>query len=401
MLWRNGTSLESNCVELKTLLSNESERQRAFPAAAAGVFLGHAAVAPIPTIAVEAMAEFSAIAARGSQETERTNEIVAQCRERCAALIGATADEISLLGPTSLGLSLVAKGLDWQPGDEVIYHFDDYPANVYPWLGLAPLGVKPVALKPDLPGVITWENLAPLLTEKTRLVSLASCHFISGYRIDVAHIGRQLRERGILFCLDAIQTLGAFPVAAKHVDFICADSHKWMLGPAGAGFFYVREACREALKPALLGSWNVVSPDFVAQEQIAFEAGGRRYEPGMLNLPGIFGMNGSLGLLLDYGIDTISARLLQLRGQIMEGLQEKGYTLYLEDGQRDAGEGDPRSAIVTFYKEGADMNALGDKLKAAQVSFSLRKNRHGQWLIRFSPHFYNTDEEIARVLALL
>jgi len=388
-------------MDLDSFLNDEKARREAFPAAEAGFFFGHAAVAPVPTVAAEAMAEFSAIALRGSQETARTTAVVAQCRDRGARLIGATPEEISLLGPTALGLSLVAKGLAWQPGDEVIYHHDDYPANVYPWLGLQGQGVRPVPLKPTRPGVITWETLEPLLTPKTRLVSLATCHFISGYRIDVDGIGRRLRERGILFCLDAIQTLGAFPLSVEHVDFLSADSHKWMLGPAGAGIFYVRDACREALQPALLGSWNVACPDFVAQETIAFEPGGRRYEPGMLNLPGIFGMNASLGLLLDFGIPRIAERLLHLRTRLVEGLRERGYTLYLDDAEADDGGADHRSAIVTFHRKGTDLHALGETLQTHHVAHSLRKNRHGHWLIRLSPHCYNTDAEVDAVLQLL
>lgn len=388
-------------MNIDDLLANEAQRKRRFPAAEKGIFLAHAAVAPMPRAAREAIAAWCDIASTGSQENKATEAVVQQCRNRAAQLLGADASEISLLGPTSLGLSLVAKGLDWQPGDEVVYHADDYPANVYPWLALADHGVRPVALQPNAPGRITWECVEAALTEKTRLVALASCHFLSGFRIDIEHIGRNLRERGILFCLDAIQTLGAFPFPPHAVDFLSADSHKWLLGPAGAGIFYVRDAVREQLKPALLGSWNVVSPDFIAQREIAFEPGGRRYEPGILNLPGIYGMNASLGVLLEVGIEAIAQRLLTLRAILVDGLAAKGYTLYLEDEPSPQAQAQHQSAIVTFHKNGADLDALGKKLTTAGITFSHRANRHNQKLIRLSPHYYNTQAELEQVLALL
>ena len=152
---------------------------------------------------------------------------------------GAARAGIALLGPTSLGLSLVANGLDWEQGDEVICYLDDYPANVYPWTQLERFGVRPVFLKPGQPGRITPELVAGAMTNRTRLVALASCHFFSGYRIDVDAIGRVAHEGGALFCLDAIQSLGAFPVSVEQVDFLSADAHKWMLGPLTAGIFVV------------------------------------------------------------------------------------------------------------------------------------------------------------------
>ncbi|HOE67768.1 MAG TPA: aminotransferase class V-fold PLP-dependent enzyme, partial [Candidatus Hydrogenedentes bacterium] len=264
-----------------SFVHDEPERRRMFPVAAHHVFFAHAGVAPLPRVAEEALQDFARRGAEDGQESAWAWAKVREARQAAAALLGASEDEISLLGPTSLGLNLVALGLDWRPGDEVVYCREDYPANVYPWAALENLGVAPVPLHSPVLGAIAWEDVEAALTPRTRLVALASCHFLSGYRIDVDGIGRRLHDRGILFCLDAIQTLGAFPLSVEHVDFLSADSHKWLLGPCGAGIFYVKTACRERLRPALVGSWNVVSPQFVAQDAIQFETGGRRYEPGI------------------------------------------------------------------------------------------------------------------------
>ena len=152
-----------------------------------------------------------------------------------ARFIGAQLDEISFTGPTSSGLNAIANGLDWTQGDEVICYLDDYPANVYPWLALERRGVKAVLLETARIGEITPEIVEQALTERTKLVALASANFCSGYRIDLEAIGALCAERGVLFSVDAIQTLGAFPIALDRIDFLSAGAQKWMLGPSGAG----------------------------------------------------------------------------------------------------------------------------------------------------------------------
>ena len=245
-------------------------------------------------------------AALGRQESEAVWKRVAQTRAVAARFLGCDAEEVSLLGPTALGLGLVALGLDWKSGDEVIFDPLDYPANVYPWKELERRGVRgvPVARKPGDP--IRWETLRPLVTGKTRLVSLATAHYLSGHQPELPVIGPELKKRNILLCLDGIQTLGVLPAAFAEADFLAADAHKWMLGPVGAGVLMVRQRARDRLRPPLLGSWNVVSPEFLAQPEIRWESGGRRYEPGSLNLPGIEGMRASPGA---FGFRRNSANL--------------------------------------------------------------------------------------------
>ncbi len=389
-------------MDLHAICSSETARHTAFPVTRECVFLGHAGVAPLPRAAAEAMGAFLERGSRHQQEGAWTESRVAAARKHTAELIGADPGEIALLGPTSLGLSLVAAGLPWQPGDEVIYYQDDYPANVYPWTALAKRGVKPVALEPGAPGVITWDVVEAALTDRTRLVALATAHFLSGFRIDVDTIGRNLHERGILFCLDAIQTLGAFPVDVSHVDFLSADSHKWMLGPAGAGIVYVSRDKFDILEPALLGSWNVVSPHFIAQETIDYYEGARRYEPGMLNLPGIVGMDASLELLLSIGIDAISERILSLRRGFVEAVRVLGYRRYIEERDRSPEASDAeRSGIITVTHPEKDMREVARRLGTADIAVSLRYNRAGEAFLRFSPHFYNTEAELDHVLDVL
>lgn len=384
---------------LEQLLGDEALRRREFPVAGAGIFLAHAAVAPLPRAAVSGMAAFSEAASRGSQEGPFAVGVSERARVLAAGMLGAEVEEIALLGPTSLGLSLVAQGLDWAAGDEVLYCPGDYPANVYVWRSLVRRGVCPVAVRPREPGCIRWETLAPLITRRTRLVALSACHYLSGYRIDLEGIGGRLRERGILFCVDAIQALGAFPVSVRGVDFLAADSHKWLLGPAGAGILYVRGEHQERLAPLLLGAQNVLSPDFIAQEGMVFASGARRYEPGMLNYPGICGMAGSLEMLAEVGAAAVAGRLLALRGQLLEGLAGLGFRPLLEE---SCHEGDAtRSSIVSVWHETRDVAREHERLREAGIAVSLRRAADGRGLLRFAPHFYNTAAELEAVFCRL
>ena len=389
-------------MTLQDILSNESLRRELFPATSQRIFMAHAGVAPLPKTSVDAITEFCRRGSAAAQENAWTNGQVLRARQVSAQLIGAHVDEIALLGPTALGLSLIATGIPWKSGNEIVFYPDDYPANVYPWTHLRDVGVIPVGLQPEHTGVITWDLVERALTPKTRLVSLASCHFLSGFRIDVNEIGARLHERGVLFCVDSIQTLGAFPFSVEHVDFLSADSHKWLLGPAAAGIVYIKREHQEMVRPSLLGSWNVVSPQFVAQYSIRYEPGGRRYEPGMLNLPGIIGMLASMDLLMDIGIDAIGQRLLELRAALLERLRALGFRHFIESYDQSRAAIDVnRSGIVTVMHPDREAKSIFKALEEHSITTSLRQDRDGTSFIRFSPHFYNTLDDIEQVAAVI
>lgn len=355
--------------------------------------MAHAAVAPMTGPAREAMDAWSAEAAAGRQESEAVWRRVQQTRVVAARFLGCEAEEVSLLGPTALGLGLVALGLDWKSGDEVIFDPLDYPANVYPWRELERKGVRPIPIqrKPGEP--IHWETVRPWVTAQTRLVSLATAHYLSGHPPELTTIGAELKKRNILLCLDGIQTLGVLPAAFPEADFLAADAHKWMLGPVGAGVLMVRKRVWDRFRPPLLGSWNVVSPEFLAQPEIQFEAGGRRYEPGSLNLPGIEGMRASLELLDSVGLPKISAHALTLAGQFREGARRAGFTVY-------GGEGEGR-VITSLVEPSGGWEKIKKRMEAARIRVSWRKEHTGKTLLRIAPHVSNTSGEMAEVMKVL
>ena len=375
---------------------DESIRRHEFPVANHQIFLAHAAVTTLPRRVVQAEFDYATASSQRETNYAEVSRRIRSVRERAALLLpGARPEEISLQGPTALGLSLVAGGLDWREGDEVVYHHDCYPANVYPWLDLRRHGVKPVALQPARYGEVTIETVEAALTPRTRLVALASANFVTGFRIDVEAIGRLLHERGILFCVDAIQTLGAFPLPAEHVDFLSADAHKWMLGPLAIGVVMVKREHFEKLRPILLGAANVKCPDFIAQSDIVLPERADRYEPGVLNTGPLFGMAAAIDLLLEVGIDAIATRIISLKRHLMNGLGPLGFESIAPV------EGPHASGLLTLYHQTRAPAPIYDALKAADVVPSLRRDRAGRAYLRFSPHFYNTEAEMDRVIDLI
>lgn len=383
-------------MTIQELHQNEEQRNAEFPVTRNKCFLAHAAVCPLPRRVAEAIRVHAEAATLDDQEAAFSQNEIRETRQLAATLIGAEMSEVALVGPTSLGLSFVASGLRFRRAANVIVYHDDYPSNVYPWMALAEKGVEVRLLNVKQLGRIRATEVLGQVDENTALVALASCHFISGWRIDCEAIGKALREQGILFCLDAIQTVGAFPVRAEHVDFLAADAHKWLLGPCAAGILYVRKETQDLLEPTALGWHNVRCPNFVAQESIVHPPDARRYEAGSLNLPGYVGLRAAMELLLEIGVENIAAELLRKRDRMVPLLQSRGWDVL--EAEAPAAN---RSGIVTIHRPGADLAALHDRLARAGVVLSLRTDRNGRQCIRFSPHFYNTDAEIDRAIELL
>lgn len=380
---------------LNWLDHDEKRRVALFPVAARRIFLAHAGVTSLPRPVADEVIRHTLQASEEQQEYAQALRDIRATRESAARLIGAGAEEIALLGPTSLGLSMFAHGISWREGDELVCYADDYPANVYPWMDLTRKGVVVRFLKPGRLGEITPELVKAALTPRTRMVALASCNFLSGYRTDLNTIGALIQEHGALFCLDGIQTIGAFETKMTHVDFMSADAHKWLLGPLAIGIVYVRKSRFEELHPMLIGAANVKAPNFIAQEKIEFRRSAERYEPGVLNFAGALGMKAAIDMILEYSVEAISARILRLKARLIEGLTELGFQF------RGPLEGPNASGITTAWHPQVPAARIFAHLSENNVSASHRFDRAGHEYVRFSPHFYNTLAEMERVIELI
>ena len=383
-------------MTIAELHGDEALRAREFPVVTRGPFLAHAGVCPLPRRVADAMGEYLGRSTLEDQYEAQHGDLVEETRAAAARLIGAKPTEVALVGPTSLALSFLASGLPWRRGDNVLVYFDDYPSNVYPWMALSERGVEVRMLNVRELGKVRAIDVQGQVDERTRLVTLASAHYLSGWRVNVDAIGRHLRTRGILLCVDAIQTLGAFPLSVEHVDLMAADAHKWMLGPSAAGLMYVKEDLQDRLRPVVHGWHNVECPRFLTQEDMVFRKDARRYEAGTHNLPGLAGFKAALDLLQEVGVEAIGAELARKRAWLVPELQARGFTVL-----QPTPPPENTGGVVSCYKPGEDVAAIYRKLRAAGVTPSLRHVPGNHAVLRFSPHFYNTDAELRRALDVM
>jgi selenocysteine lyase/cysteine desulfurase len=377
------------------LAADEGLRQREFPICARKIYCAHAADAPLPRRVAEAMHESIERATIDARQYENELARIEETRELVARLLGCETEEIAFTGPTASGLNTVANGLEWTRDDEVVCYLDDYPANVYPWLALERQGVKPVLLETARIGEITPEIVGRALTKRTKLVALSTANYCSGYRIDLEAIGALCADRAVLFSVDAIQTMGVFPVPLQNVDFVSAGAQKWMLGPSGAGIMFVKKSRCDLLRPALIGGWNVVSPNFIAQRAVEFEKGGRKFEPGAYTHSVLAGLRAAVELLLEAGANEISNRIRSLTESLHDQIVPAGFEVLSPMEEKN------RCGILTFRHPGIASERFAEALAKNDIVVSLRYDRANRGWLRVSPHFYNSEAEMQRIADLL
>ncbi len=353
-------------------------------------YLNHAAIAPWPRRTAEAVARFAQDNVRlGAHEYPAWLATERRLRERLARLLNApTIGDIALVGNTSQALSLVAFGLDWRPGDQVVISDEEFPSNRVVWQALADRGVEVV--EASLAVADPEAALIAACGPRTRLLSVSAVQFASGLRLDLARLGAACRQRGVLFCVDAIQQVGALPFDVQHYqcDFAMADGHKWMLGPEGLGVFYCRSELRRQLTLHAYG-WHMLERlgDFERRQwQPARSA--RRFECGSPNMLGACALEASLSLLEDVGMTVVAEQLAQRIEQLYRGLTAiPGAQLHSP--------GDPsrRAGIVSFSLDG---HANADIYRALSNNGVICAVRGPG--VRFSPHFYTDHRLIDEVL---
>ncbi|EGV50397.1 aminotransferase class V-fold PLP-dependent enzyme [Candidatus Endoriftia persephone] len=351
------------------------------------IYLNHAAVAPWPQSTVDAVVRF----AQENGTLGATNYPAWQQEELAlksllARLINAADDsEIALLKNTSEALSIIAYGLPWKPGENIVSIAQEFPSNRIVWESLASQGVELRLVDLQHSSGEPEEAIAEAIDQNTRLLSVSSVQYASGLRLDLGRLGKTCRKAGILFCVDAIQSLGAIPfdVQACQADFVVADGHKWMLGPEGVALFYVRPEVRDHLRLQQFG-WHMVEAmmDFDRHDwRPAPDA--RRFECGSPNMLGIHTLAASLRLLLKTGIEQVAIRIRHNMDFALQQVSEYGFeSLTPAAANRRAG-------ILSFRIPGHDNQQIQQALMQQQVICAYRGGG-----IRFSPHFYNTANEI-------
>src|SRR5690554_7106119 len=368
--------------------------QHEFPLDPELCYLNHAAVAPWPARAAQAVSAFAQQnATQGARYYPEWLKIETELRQRLQALINAPHwRDIALLKNTSEALSFVAQGLDWNPGDQIVITGDEFPSNRIVWEALAKQGVKVV--EADLHGDDSPEEaILDATTSATKLVSVSSVQYASGIRLNLEYLGQELNRRGILYCVDAIQSIGALQFDAQRIgaDFVMADGHKWMLGPEGLALFYVKPALRNRLKLIEYG-WHMVQNRGNYDLKHWYPAeDATRFECGSPNMLGIHALNASLSLLLEVGMDQVEKQLQHNMSILIDAMSSVEGIRFLSP--RAPGS---RAGILTFDIAGVSSNNLYQALMARGV---IRACRGGG--VHFSPHFYTSEEVLLRAVEIL
>ncbi len=357
------------------------------------IYLNHAGVSPWPrraALAVQRFADENIYS--GPLQYDRWLETEHHLREQLRSLINArSTDEIALLKNTSEGLSFVASGLSWSRGDNIVTCAEEFPSNRIPWQALSERGVllREVALPAD--GDLESALMAAC-DEPTRLLTVSSVQFASGFRVDLDALGAFCRARGILFCIDAIQGLGALPldVATCHADFVVADAHKWLLGPEGIALFYVAERVSQRLRPSEYGWHMTARPGDYDSKSWRVADSARRFECGSPNLLGVHAFSASLSLIQELGIAAISRTVINNSIYIFDKLENIGATVLSPKAERRL------SGIVSFRPRDGEVATLYRRLRDHGVVCAVRGDA-----IRWSPHFYTPRDKLTRALALL
>jgi cysteine desulfurase/selenocysteine lyase len=364
-----------------------------FPVVERCVYMNHAALGPLPQTAVDRMREVAQNMADTGDAgwADRLRE-VERVRGLAARLVGATeAHEIAFVGNTSDGLSVVSAGLDWRAGDNVVGADCEFPSNVYPWMRLGALGVE-YRMAPERDGRVDPEELFAFVDDRTRAVALSWVQFASGFRSDLARIGRFCRDNNVLFVVDVIQGLGVHELDVERdcVDVFAASAHKWLLGGEGVALLYVSDRAVGRLDPARVG-WTSVR-DWIkwSRYDLTYREGAGRFECGTLPTPAIHALGASLELLLEAGPADVERHCLELTDRLARGLRDRGFEIV---SSRAPGE---RSAIVAAVHPERRPDEIVRRLGERGVVVAHRAGR-----LRVSPHFYNTPDEIDRLLAAL
>lgn len=359
-----------------------------FPVTRELIYLNHAAVAPLPRRAAEAMKWLADDALyNGSLHYDIWMAACEGLRAATAKLINASAREIAIVKNTSEGIATIAMGLQWRTGDRIVAFKEEFPANYYPWLRLAPRGVD-----------ITWLSIYDPIDKiaeaipGARLLAISYVNYLSGHRVDLTVIGNLCHQHNCFFFVDAIQGMGVFPidVRASHIDALAADGHKWMLGPEGNGVLYIREELFDSIEPVEFGWTNTASHADYSSRDMTLRADAGRYECGTLNTIGCFGHRASLELLLEAGTAVTAPAVQGLADRLYEGVRARGYETLI-DRTPETGAG-----IVSFRHPAIDCRVIVSDLKRNKITAAPRQG----W-VRMSPHFYISPDDIDRVLAEL
>ena len=362
-----------------------------FPITGKFVYLNHAAVSA-PSSRVTHAVEFlmHQISHDGIIHYPEWIKRIEAVRERFAQLINAKSRETAFIGNTSQGISMIASGIQWNKGDRVLIPRPEFPANVYPWKNLERHGVEIVFLD-RRKGRFEIKDIEKALHPNAKLLSVSSVDFMTGYRCDLEELGHFCEAKGLLFCVDAIQSLGVIPLDVKKskIHFLAAGGHKWLMSTMGCGALYISEDANDKVHPEQVGWKSVNDPENFFQKGFDLQPDATRFEPGTMNLPGIYALGAAMDLLTEAGIENIFNKVKRINDLFYSKLNNRGLEV------PTSMDGHERSGILSFVPKQEPVSLFRYLMKN-NIMVSERAG-----MIRLSPHFYNNEEDVARFFEVL
>jgi cysteine desulfurase / selenocysteine lyase len=367
---------------------NSKDLRKQFPHLEKGVtYLNHAASGPVSKPVLDVMNDFfREKSQRNIDDYPSFVKVTEETKEMLAYYINTEKERIAFADNTTSGLNLLAQGLKWEPGDEIILNDIEFPANVYPFLNLEKKGVN-IQFVESHEGIVSAEDIIEKISPKTRLISVSMVQFLSGYRIDLQKLGKACRSRDVILCVDGIQGLGALRLDVKewNIDFLSCGTQKWMLGLQGLSFIYISKALQDKIDPVYVGWLGVNDGWNLLDYNLSLKDSAERFQPGSLNSVGIFALNASLKLFRDYGIKEVENNVLLNTKLLRTELKKLGLTAYPSEIDEKF-----YSGIVSFRHKEA--YSVLEVLKERKVEIAVREG-----IVRISPHFYNNESDIGRL----
>jgi len=355
-----------------------------FPSLERITFLNHAGVCLLSNRVLSAIQKALESGMTGVAPYEELD----RSRELFSRIINARPDEVALVPSTTYGINLVASSLKISKGDRVVLNDLEFPSNVYPWLKLAEKGAEVTWIRSSN-GMLSLEDYEKALRNGAKVVPISHVQWCTGFRVDLKALSELAHEHGALLVVDAMQSVGALQVDVKRcdIDILVCGSHKWLLGPEGAAFLYVREDLVESIFPSFVGWRSVVheQPDKFDLSTIKLHSNARRFELSTLPLICFVGLNASMEMLLEAGLENVEQRVLSLAERLSIALQDEGFTLQSPTCKEHM------SGIVNVKVE--NYVEVVRELRKRNIIASARMNG-----VRVSPHFFNSEEDLDKFI---
>jgi cysteine desulfurase/selenocysteine lyase len=374
---------------------NENEITKArsyFPYLDKGIiYFNHAATGPLSTKVKEDIDKLFLDKNEGKIDNyDELVQKVSESKQLLAKMLNTTSNRIAFTENTSSGLNILAQGMKWKEGDRIILNDIEFPSNVYPFMNLQNKGVEIDFVKSEN-GIVNAENIIEAIKPETKLISVSYVQFLSGYRIDLEKLGTVSREKDIILAVDAIQGLGAININVEKykVDFISCGTQKWLLGMQGMGFIFLTKELQDKIDASFVGWLSVENAWDLLDYNYKLKRTANRFQPGTLNIIGVYALNASLKMFDEFGFETIERQVLSNSKYFIDKLSDAEFNLILKDYNKEN-----LSGIVSLKHD--DAEDIFNYLSKMDIICAVREG-----YLRFAPHFYNTEKEIDKVVVEL